>query len=74
LAALLRRDLIPVHQVVIPKGLCGLDKEATSCKSQAAGWVYGHESFSLKATIMDSNRFAVRLKKPGEIDVVYCHA
>ena len=32
---------------VIPKGLRGLDKEATWCKSKADGWVYGHGSFSL---------------------------
>lgn len=34
-------------QGIIPKGLRGIDKEATWCKSQAAGWVYGHGSFSL---------------------------
>jgi hypothetical protein len=34
-------------QGIVPKGLRGIDKEATWCKSQAAGWVYGHGSFSL---------------------------
>jgi hypothetical protein len=32
---------------IIPKGLTGLDKEATWGKSQAEGWVYGHGTFSL---------------------------
>ena len=32
---------------IVPKGLRGLDKEATWCKSNADGWVYGHGSFSL---------------------------
>ena len=32
---------------IIPKGLRGIDKEATWCKSHADGWVYGHGSFSL---------------------------
>ena len=32
---------------IIPKGLHGIDKEATWCKSNADGWVYGHGSFSL---------------------------
>ena len=31
----------------IPKGLRGLDQEATWGKSQADGWVYGHGSFSM---------------------------
>lgn len=31
---------------IIPKGLRGIDKEATWCKSNADGWVYGHGSFS----------------------------
>jgi len=31
----------------IPKGLRGLDQQATWCKSNADGWVYGHGSFSL---------------------------
>jgi len=34
-------------QGVIPKGLRGIDKQATWCKSKADGWVYGHGSFSL---------------------------
>ncbi|THB80903.1 MAG: hypothetical protein D3926_04825 [Desulfobacteraceae bacterium] len=34
-------------QGIIPKGLRGIDKEATWCKSKAAGWVYGHGSFSM---------------------------
>lgn len=34
-------------QGIIPKGLRGLDKEATWCKSHADGWVYGHGSFSI---------------------------
>jgi len=32
---------------IVPQGLRGLDKEATWCKSNADGWVYGHGSFSL---------------------------
>ena len=32
---------------IIPKGLRGMDKEATWCKSNTDGWVYGHGSFSL---------------------------
>jgi len=32
---------------IIPKGLRGIDKEATWCKSNADGWVYDHGSFSL---------------------------
>jgi hypothetical protein len=35
------------EQGIIPKGLRGIDKEATWCKSNADGWVYGHGSFSL---------------------------
>ena len=31
---------------IIPKNLRGVDKEATWCKSNADGWVYGHGSFS----------------------------
>ena len=34
-------------QNIIPKGLRGIDKEASWGKSQADGWVYGHGSFSL---------------------------
>lgn len=34
-------------QGIIPKGLRGLDQEATWGKSQADGWVYGHGSFCL---------------------------
>ena len=32
---------------IIPKNLRGIDKEATWCKSNADGWVYGHGSFCL---------------------------
>ncbi len=32
---------------IIPKGLTGVDKEATWSKSNADGWVYGHGAFSL---------------------------
>ena len=32
---------------IIPKGLRGVDRQATWCKSNADGWVYGHGSFSL---------------------------
>ena len=35
------------EQGIIPKGLRGIDKEATWCKSNTDGWVYGHGSFSL---------------------------
>jgi len=35
------------EQGIIPKGLRGLDKEATWGKSNADGWVYGHGSFSI---------------------------
>jgi len=31
---------------IIPKGLRGIDRQATWCKSNADGWVYGHASFS----------------------------
>lgn len=31
----------------IPKGLAGIDKEATWSKSRSDGWVYGHSSFSI---------------------------
>ena len=34
-------------QGMVPKGLRGLDKEATWCKSRADGWIYGHGTFSL---------------------------
>jgi len=32
---------------IIPKNLRGIDKEASWCKSNADGWVYGHGSFCL---------------------------
>jgi hypothetical protein len=32
---------------IIPKGLRGIDREATWCKSKTDGWVYGHGSFTL---------------------------
>ncbi len=32
---------------IIPKGLRGVDRQATWCKSNADGWVYGHGTFSL---------------------------
>lgn len=32
---------------IIHRGLRGIDKEATWCKSNADGWVYGHSTFSL---------------------------
>ena len=32
---------------IIPKGLRGVDKEATWAKSKAKGWVYGHGTFML---------------------------
>ena len=32
---------------IIPKGLRGIDKQATWCKSKASGWAYGHGSFCL---------------------------
>jgi hypothetical protein len=32
---------------IIPKKLRGVDKKATWCKSNADGWVYSHDSFSL---------------------------
>ena len=35
------------EQGIIPKGLRGIDKQATWCKSNADGWVYGHGTFSL---------------------------
>lgn len=34
-------------QGIVPKGLTGLDKDATWGKSQAEGWVYGHGTLSL---------------------------
>lgn len=34
---------------IIPKGLRGVDREATWCKSESDGWVYGHGSFSLSS-------------------------
>jgi len=34
-------------QGIIPKGLRGIDKEATWSKSNADGWVYGHGTFCL---------------------------
>lgn len=34
-------------QGIIPKGLRGVDKDATWGKSHADGWIYGHGSFSL---------------------------
>ena len=36
-------------QGIVPKGLRGLDKEATWGKSHDDGWVYGHGSFCLVA-------------------------
>lgn len=35
------------NQGIVPKGLRGLDKDATWCKSHSDGWVYGHGTFSL---------------------------
>lgn len=35
------------EQGIIPKGLTGLDKEATWGKSNSDGWVYGHGTFSI---------------------------
>jgi hypothetical protein len=35
------------EKAIIPKGLTGIDRQATWCKSNADGWVYGHGSFSL---------------------------
>jgi len=35
------------EQGIIPKGLRGVDKQATWGKSNADGWTYGHGSFSL---------------------------
>jgi hypothetical protein len=35
------------QQGIIPKGLRGLDREATWCTSHADGWVYGHGSFTV---------------------------
>jgi len=32
---------------IIPKGLRGIDKDATWSKSRADGWVYGHGTFSI---------------------------
>jgi hypothetical protein len=34
-------------QGIVPKGLRGLDKEASWGKSRADGWIYGHGTFSL---------------------------
>ncbi len=34
-------------QGIIPKGLTGLDKEATWGRSMAKGWIYGHGTFML---------------------------
>ena len=34
-------------QGIIPKGLTGLDRDATWSKSKADGWVYGHGTFAL---------------------------
>jgi hypothetical protein len=34
-------------QNVIPKGLTGIDKEATWSRSMADGWIYGHGTFCL---------------------------
>lgn len=34
-------------QGIVPKGLTGIDKEATWGKSGADGWIYGHGAFSL---------------------------
>ena len=35
------------QQGIIPKGLRGIDRDATWCKSKASGWVYGHGTFSI---------------------------
>jgi hypothetical protein len=35
------------QQGIIPKGLRGIDRQATWCKSNADGWVYGHGSFTI---------------------------
>ncbi|HEX3035073.1 MAG TPA: hypothetical protein VHT73_08060, partial [Thermodesulfobacteriota bacterium] len=32
---------------IVPKGLHGLDKDATWGKSKAKGWIYGHGTFML---------------------------
>jgi hypothetical protein len=37
----------PKKQGIIPKGLRGLDREATWGTSRADGWIYGHGTFSL---------------------------
>lgn len=34
---------------IIPKNLRGIDKEASWCKSNADGWIYGHGSFCLSS-------------------------
>lgn len=34
-------------QNIVPKGLRGLDRDATWGKSQAKGWIYGHGTFML---------------------------
>ena len=34
-------------QGIIPKGLRGIDREATWCTSHSDGWVYGHGSFTI---------------------------
>jgi hypothetical protein len=34
-------------QGIIPKGLRGIDRLTTWCKSNADGWVYGHASFTI---------------------------
>jgi hypothetical protein len=37
------------QQGIIPKGLRGIDRQATWCKSNADGWVYGHGSFTISS-------------------------
>src|SRR5262245_26549477 len=37
------------EQGIIPKGITGLDKDATWSYSRSDGWVYGHRTFCLVA-------------------------
>src|SRR3989338_518875 len=44
-------------QGIIPKGLTGIDREATWSKSNADGWVYGHGTFIMDSKADDCGLF-----------------
>ena len=64
---------------IMPKGLRGVDREATWGRSRACGWVYGHGSFSItchEIPILGSfiwMRNSANEAKLMENEIVRCH-